>query len=557
MAYDIFNKYNLDDIDDDASLTDTDAAEWKQVATKSVRDADGFMTEYTWYTNGDLHIFMFGDSALVEPDETYADWTCETEQEAQEWFDSYSGFEEEEDEPSFFETDLDESNNLKSRGVFDSTKAPKDSEYVLALKHTIGNSYTFLGYDYRMTSDLNRAITYTSIDAAKDDEFYVEDAIVNSPSFDEDSYYYDRIKIITIEEAKKIRPLHKGLSDYRSRSRTVTESSNEAILTESYNNLPEWLTKFLDSHRDGKSIKNTLSSRGVDLHNCSYVRAPFPRSNRDPILKDETKLKIFKLIDGSNEVIYVYDVNNPYVARPHSMEHRYVTDMPMRDILDLAIEFGYIDLADAQNIMKDKRRDRANLAYSLRDVTRDHEKGQHPVYHHTYAKLENGRTDWNNIISTSVSWVTKEGYDKSGYKLNPDKYRKMLDDVGLETYGARLQSFYNKIEAVRARIIALMNSLQFDAEYDYRSKSSWNQNIFGDLAEATDRLSRAMDYYQRIKRACAEIVEDRKDLSAEESIEWTNSMIKSAFRYDGDSFNDNLKEARELVKGLESAKLKQ
>lgn len=438
MAYDIFNKYNLDDIDDNASLTDTDAAEWKQVATKSVRDADGFMTEYTWYTNGDLHIFMFGDSDLVEPDETYADWTCETEQEAQEWFDSYSGFEEEEDEPSFFETDLD-----------------------------------------------------------------------------------------------------------------------EAVLTESYNNLPEWLTKFLDSHRDGKSIKNTLSSRGVDLHNCSYVRAPFPRSNRDPILKDETKLKIFKLIDGSNEVIYIYGVNNPYVARPHSIEHRYVTDMPMRDILDLAIEFGYIDLADAQNTMKDKRRDRANLAYSLRDVTRDLEKGQHPVYHRTYAKLENGRTDWNNIISTSVSWVTKEGYDKSGYKLNPDKYRKMLDDVGLETYGARLQSFYNKIEAVRARIIALMNSLQFDAEYDYHSKSSWNQNIFGDLAEATDRLSRAMDYYQRIKRACAEIVEDREDLSAEESIEWTNSMIKNAFRYDGDSFNDNLKEARELVKGLEAAKLKQ
>ena len=438
MAYDIFNKYNLDGIDDDASLTDTDAAEWKQVATKSVRDQDGFMTEYTWYTNGDIHIFMFGDSDLVEPDEAYADWTCETEQEAQEWFNSYNGFEDEEEEPSFFDLDLDES-----------------------------------------------------------------------------------------------------------------------VLTESYNNLPEWLIKFLDSHRDGKSIKNILSKRGVDLHNCSYVRAPFPRSNRDPILKDETKLKIFKLFDGINEAIYIYGVNNPYVKRPHASEYRSVTDMPMRDILDLAIEFGYIDLSDAQNTMEDKRRDRSNLAYSLRDVTRDPKKGQHPVSHNTYAKLENGLTDWGNIISTSVSWVTKEGYDKSGYKLNPDKYRKMLDDVGLETYGARLQSFYNKIEAVRARIIALMNSLQFDAEYDYDFRDSWNQNIFGDLAAATDSLSRAMDYYQRIKRACAEIVEDRKDLSDEESIKLTNSMIKGAFRFDSDSFNDKLNEARELVKRLESAKLKQ
>ena len=66
-----------------------------------------------------------------------------------------------------------------------------------------------------------------------------------------------------------------------------------------------------------------------------------------------------------------------------------------------------------------------------------------------------------------------------------------------------------------------------------------------------------MDYYQRIKRACAEIVEDRKDLSDEESIKLTNSMINGAFRFDGDSFNDKLNEARELVKRLESAKLKQ
>lgn len=438
MAYDIFNKYNLDDIDDNAALTDTNAAEWKQVATKSVRDADGFTTEYTWYTNGDLHIFMFGDSDLVEPDETYADWTCETEQEAQEWFSSYNGFEDEDDEPSFFDSDLD-----------------------------------------------------------------------------------------------------------------------EEMLTESYNNLPEWLIKFLDNHRDGKSIKNILSKRGVDLHNCKYVRAPFPKSNRDPVLKDETKLKIFKLLHNGDEVVFIYGVNNPYLRRPNSLDWRYVNDMPMRDILDLAIEFGYIDLSDPSNKMDAKRVERQNQAYTLRNVTRDLQNGQHPVYHHTYGKKPDGRTDWDNIVSTSISWVTKNGYDKSGYKLDPEKYRRMLDDVGLETYGARLQSFYNKIEAVRARIIALMNSLQFDTEYDYHSSSSWNQNIFGDLAEATDRLSRAMDYYQRIKRACAEIVEDRKDLSDEESIKQTNSMIKSAFRYEGDSFNDNLKEARDLVKKLEAAKIKQ
>mgnify|MGYP003291276341 CR=1 FL=1 len=239
-----------------------------------------------------------------------------------------------------------------------------------------------------------------------------------------------------------------------------------------------------------------------------------------------------------------------------NVDRFYVNDMPMKDILDLAIEFGYIDLNDPTNKMNAKRVERSNLAYSLRDVTRDREKGQHAVYHHTYGKKPDGRTDWNNIVSTSISWVTKDGYDKSGYKLDPEKYRKMLDDVGLENYGARLQSYYNKLEATRARIIALMTTLQFDATYDYRNSSSWNQNIFGDVAEATDRLSRAMDYYQRIKRACAEIVEDRKELNSEDSIERTNELIKHTFMFDGKNLMDNLTDARDLIKALEAAKLK-
>jgi hypothetical protein len=64
-----------------------------------------------------------------------------------------------------------------------------------------------------------------------------------------------------------------------------------------------------------------------------------------------------------------------------------------------------------------------------------------------------------------------------------------------------------------------------------------------------------MDYYQRIKRACAEIVEDRKELNSEESIERTNQMIKHAFMFDGKNLMDNLTEARDLIKSLEAAKL--
>ena len=101
MAYDIFHNYGFDKIHD--SLTenfdykDNNSSKWQFVKSKDVMDSDGFMTEYTWYTDGSKHIFMFGDIDLYEPDEDYADWTADSEQEAAEWFNSYRGFEDEDE----------------------------------------------------------------------------------------------------------------------------------------------------------------------------------------------------------------------------------------------------------------------------------------------------------------------------------------------------------------------------------------------------------------------------------------------------------------------------
>jgi hypothetical protein len=73
---------------------------YEEIATKEVRDEDGFLTDYTMYYNvwEDTYIFMFGDKDITEPDEDYADHECETRKEADEWFESYKGFEDDEEE---------------------------------------------------------------------------------------------------------------------------------------------------------------------------------------------------------------------------------------------------------------------------------------------------------------------------------------------------------------------------------------------------------------------------------------------------------------------------
>ena len=96
MSYDIFKSYGLDKVHD--SLTENydykenDPQQWHLVKCKEVMDSDGFLTDYCWYTNNNKHIFMFGDKDVYEPDEDYADWECDTEERASEWFDNYEGF---------------------------------------------------------------------------------------------------------------------------------------------------------------------------------------------------------------------------------------------------------------------------------------------------------------------------------------------------------------------------------------------------------------------------------------------------------------------------------
>ena len=79
-------------------IEDDQYSDWRELASKSVEDSDGFNTDYTLYTNGETYICMFGDKDLYEPDASYADYETENEQDAWDWFNSYTGFADEEDE---------------------------------------------------------------------------------------------------------------------------------------------------------------------------------------------------------------------------------------------------------------------------------------------------------------------------------------------------------------------------------------------------------------------------------------------------------------------------
>ncbi len=95
--------YDPEDIEECTSVTASDHEEdsiYEKIASKQVPDWDGFYTDYTMYRNVETgeYVFVFGDNDIYSPEDSDHDYECETEDEAYEWFDSYTGFDDDDDD---------------------------------------------------------------------------------------------------------------------------------------------------------------------------------------------------------------------------------------------------------------------------------------------------------------------------------------------------------------------------------------------------------------------------------------------------------------------------
>lgn len=95
---------------------ETEDPKWICLDIKHVRDSDGMLTDYALYTteDEDKYICMFGDVDAYPPDEMYADAEFDSEEEALEWFEDYTGpgdEDEDEDYDTYYD-DIDSAEEL-------------------------------------------------------------------------------------------------------------------------------------------------------------------------------------------------------------------------------------------------------------------------------------------------------------------------------------------------------------------------------------------------------------------------------------------------------------
>ena len=202
----------------DMSL-DEEQHEWVELATRSVNDFDGFITDYTLYTNGLEFLCMFGDRDIYKPDPDYADYITDDKDEAYEWFYSYEGCVDDDD---IYSSDQNNMHSKKLNSCTITSSRP-DNEY----QH-------YFAYDYKGIYKFS--VHYNDVTDVEDPESsfnQLKASVSLIKPYDDAEYVWARIQngsISYIRAGKVIkREYYFMFSDYGTDADPLYENANEWI----------------------------------------------------------------------------------------------------------------------------------------------------------------------------------------------------------------------------------------------------------------------------------------------------------------------------------------
>lgn len=326
-------------------------------------------------------------------------------------------------------------------------------------------------------------------------------------------------------------------------------------LTEDFENLPEWIVSKI---RSNKVIKNKLTDKGVNLETAMVREIPPGNLTRSD-LEDSSKVWFIAIQHRSNSgVSKYYDLYIPGVSGGDDSiqidsRWRTVSKLGVKTLSELASHVAYVDLNDPANNMRGLRQERKNAAYARRDVDRDtaRRNAQYPKkINIQYGLTPRGTRDYDTILSYDIEWLTKKGYDKSGYPIDPDKYVKILNNVGLNNYSIRLERMYSQIESLRTELANLM--LQFNSEDSSKYRTSgFSRSIFDDIGSAIRDFASIITEYQRLKHDVEAIISRWKD-KTQVSEEELDEEIRWTFRHNGSNVSSSIKDLRDTIRRLKN-----
>lgn len=405
--------------------------------------------------------------------------------EAQEWFDSYKGFDEDEE-------------SLEESIVIDDEK--KISAIV---------NYIYAG------TELPSDITEEEVEGFNSNQ--LADYIFYREWEEDDS--------VLPEAVEKLEAAYKemmGDDDYNEDEESLNEDFSPSI--------PTWLTRWLKNH--GEYLKRLSNRSNLDLNGLTFIKIPkdeIPTNGFHPLMKDATKQLIYLLRDETGKVVvYLPGYNDKEAFHANSLDkdsYSAVGNLPKKSLLDYTLILGYIDLKDESSFNRAKKDARAD---AIKGVV-ERGKGQYPWMDKEYETKEDGSRDWDNYKEIQ-RWAVTKGQDKSGFEIDAEKYKKKLDFADMKTYGIQMERYAKKLNSLRLEIVDFISNMRVDKSID-----SWGSGI----SEVIRYFEDAIFKYEKLQKDIDDI------LDSDMSDEYKNKYIQRLF--DSERYFGSIKDLRDNI----------
>lgn len=313
---------------------------------------------------------------------------------------------------------------------------------------------------------------------------------------------------------------------YTSRNYRRADGKNINNLNKrSYKNLDKTnqVTDTYGDRSDKTRLFNEFLKKGYDLDSVNVIEGPIPEKRSDPRLK-EPNIPIFLLQDDDGKTqVYAKGINEEELGY-FDNKYRAFKYTPMKDLLAHCIGFAYIDSSDTSNQnVGEKRADRTAFRnWNNSDSTK--------------SNIRRFRSDELNAAGSVEVGYKYYGVDKSGYIINPDKFKDRLSKLKAKNPQKLLDKLYKKISDIKR------DFTQFYSEIDIADMNSSDYDkIFGFNGLNRD-LTQVIQKYNR----CVQEVENI--LNSNNSDTWKESELEHLLAYQYGYYQETVRLLSKLEK---------
>lgn len=294
--------------------------------------------------------------------------------------------------------------------------------------------------------------------------------------------------------------------------------------------MPASIRAFLTSPRGRRWLSELVGYKNIAIDRANFIKYDIPKTNRDPIFKDETKLKFYVF---NNDSVYITTVNDDWQYISHNGNLVYNKWLPAKALIENSKEIYYLDLTDPNNFNTDTKKSRAA-----------NKVGNSPYYRVT------GDINSDKNVDYNTKWQVRRGnlkIDKSGYIVDPTRLANKMVELGLFDPAKRLKASYKKIVDVKKDLMEAMSEVTIDsAGTDVANNIRWAMSSFtsaisqynnlvsslNDLQEQKDRQYIDNKEYARQSRATLDRFNERIDSNLNDVNGYISKFVGVAVDWD-------------------------